>query len=67
LLVAGLESGHFHPSLRLKRVQSAQGVYEITWAADGRATLRFEREIRPGAGPHVVWRRVGSHAILDRA
>jgi hypothetical protein len=54
-----------HPGLRVKRVQGAEGVFELTWAPDGRATFEFGREIRPGE-PHIVWRRVGTHDILGR-
>jgi hypothetical protein len=57
----------FRPSLRVKRVRSAPpGVFEMTWAPDGRATFEFGREVRIGHA-HVVWRRIGTHAILDDA
>lgn len=52
------------PSLRVKRVRAAPpGVLEMTWAPDGRATFELGREVRPGE-PHVVWRRIGTHAIF---
>jgi hypothetical protein len=52
------------PALRVKRVQGAPpGVLEMTWAPDGRATFEFGREIRSGEH-HVVWRRIGTHAIF---
>jgi hypothetical protein len=65
-LVAGLrqQPPHFAPRLRVKRVQGTTDAWEITWAADGRATFRYGDEILPG-DPHVVWLRIGSHAILD--
>lgn len=52
-------------SLRVKGVQGAPGVWEMTWSfagPDGRATFEWttidgERAIR--------WRRVGSHAIFS--
>jgi hypothetical protein len=37
----------------------------MTWAPDGRATWRYGAEQVPGV-PHVVWRRVGTHAIFKR-
>ena len=51
--------------LRVKRVQGAPGVWEMTWSfagPDGRATFEWteidgERAIR--------WRRVGGHAIFS--
>ncbi|MGA2319856.1 MAG: hypothetical protein ABSG95_03820 [Solirubrobacteraceae bacterium] len=36
----------------------------MTWAADGRATFRYGEEIVAGE-PHIVWLRIGKHAILD--
>jgi hypothetical protein len=53
----------FEPALRVKRVQGEPGVWEMTWAADGRAIFSCGAEIRPG-DPHVIWRRVGDHSIL---
>ncbi len=64
-MVDDLRAGsRFRPSLRVKGVQKVAGVYEMTWAADGRATFTFGTEVRPG-DPHVVWRRIGSHDILQ--
>jgi len=65
LFVAGLGEGSLHPSLRVKRVQGRPGVWEITWAPDGRATFSYGDELRPG-DPHVIWRRIGTHDILRR-
>jgi hypothetical protein len=65
-LVAGLQ--HQPPELptglRVKRVQGTQDVWEMTFAPDGRATFRYGPARRAGE-PHVVWLRVGTHAILD--
>lgn len=55
----------FRPGLRVKGVQGAPGVYEMTWANDGRATFQYGEELRPGE-PHVIWRRVGTHDIFKR-
>ncbi|MFH9818396.1 hypothetical protein [Streptomyces sp. NPDC017230] len=63
--VPDLRTGRqFRPGLRIKRVRCAPGVYELTWAPDGRATWSYGRERI--AGPHIVWHRVGTHSILDR-
>lgn len=62
--VEGLSSGRLHPRLRVKRVQGHAGVWEITWAPDGRATFHYGDEVRPGE-PHIVWRRIGDHSILN--
>lgn len=57
-----LGASRFRAGLRVKGVQGAPGVFEMTWAPDGRAT--FEYGLSQGAGPHVIWRRIGSHAVL---
>lgn len=51
------------PGLRVKRVQGATGVFEMTWAPDGRATFEYGDQLLPDE-PHVVWRRVGTHDIF---
>ena len=63
LFVAGLRSGRFDPRLRVKRVQGSPGVWEMTWAPDGRATFQYGPELQPGE-PHIIWRRVGTHALF---
>jgi hypothetical protein len=55
----------FPPRLRVKRVQGQTGVWEMTFAADGRATFEYGESRRPGE-VHVRWRRIGDHSILDR-
>jgi hypothetical protein len=51
--------------LRVKGVKGARGVFELTWANDGRATFQFG-ESKKGGEPHVIWRRVGTHAIFSQ-
>lgn len=58
-----LAAGRFRPGRRVKGVQGAPGVFEMTWAPDGRAT--FEYGVSQGAGAHIVWRRIGTHGVLD--
>lgn len=53
----------FPPALRVKRVQGAAGIWEITFAPDGRATFEYSNEIIAGEA-HVIWRRVGGHGVL---
>jgi len=55
----------FRPSLRVKGVQGTRGIFEMTWAPDGRATFEYGSEQREG-GPHIVWRRIGTHDISGR-
>ncbi|MFD6417563.1 hypothetical protein [Streptomyces sp. NPDC060194] len=61
--VPDLESGIFRPGLRIKGVQAAPGVYELTWAPDGRATWAYGDQKIAGM-PHVIWRRIGTHSIF---
>lgn len=53
----------FRPALRVKGVTAHPGVFEMTWAPDGRATFSYGEERIPGKA-HVVWRRIGTHAIF---
>jgi hypothetical protein len=57
--------GRFRKGLRVKGVQGAPGVFEMTWVPDGRATFEFGESVS-GDDRHVIWRRVGTHAILRR-
>jgi hypothetical protein len=64
-LVYDLNLGQgFRSSLRIKGVKGHRGVYEMTWAPDGRATFSFGTSPHSG-DVHIIWRRVGSHEILD--
>lgn len=54
----------FPPHLRIKRVQGADGMWELTFAPDGRATFHYGTEIAVGEPP-IVWLRVGTHSVLD--
>jgi len=62
-LVEDLGRGRLRPGLRVKRIQGTRGIFEITWADDGRATFEYGDERIEGE-PHIVWRRIGTHAIL---
>jgi hypothetical protein len=57
--------GTFRKGLRVKGIQGATGIFEMTWAADGRATFEYGAPLTAGE-PHVVWRRVGTHAIFKQ-
>lgn len=61
--IADLPTGKFRKGLRVKGVKGARNIYEMTWADDGRATFQhgppeIEGEV------HVIWRRIGTHAIF---
>jgi hypothetical protein len=61
--VEDLGTGSFRPGLRVKRIQGAEGIFEMSWAPDGRATFEHGPEIGAG-GPDVIWRRVGTRGVL---
>jgi hypothetical protein len=62
--IEDLPSRKFRVGLRVKSIEGASGVFEMSWAGDGRATFEFGEELRPGE-PHVVWRRVGTHRVFS--
>ena len=53
------------PDLRVKGVQGAEGVFEMTWADDGRATFEHGSAVH-AEETHIVWRRIGTHDIFTR-
>jgi hypothetical protein len=57
--------GGFRAGLRVKGVRGAPGVYEMTWAPDGRATFSYAASVVDDE-PHIIWRRIGTHEILRR-
>ena len=64
--VGDLQAGRgFRNGLRIKGIQGASGIFEMTWAPDGRATFEYGTEVTDGE-PHIVWRRVGTHAIFKQ-
>jgi hypothetical protein len=63
LFIQDLERRRFRPELRVKRVVSHPGVWELTWGPDDRATFQFGAQVRSGDA-HVIWRRIGTHDIF---
>jgi hypothetical protein len=55
----------FRRGLRVRAVKGAAGIFEMTWADDGRATFEYGEQVQEGE-PHIVWRRVGTHAVFDK-
>ena len=53
----------FRKGLRVKGIQGATGIFEMTWAPNGRATFEYGDEVTK-AQPHVIWRRVGTHDVF---
>ncbi|MEV6251056.1 hypothetical protein AB0M38_33540 [Streptomyces sp. NPDC051742] len=64
--VPDLRTGRrFRPGLRIKGVRRAPGVFVLTWDGNGRATWSYGRARTTGER-HIVWGRIGTHAILTR-
>jgi hypothetical protein len=62
--VADLRRGRgFRPGLRVKGIKGSPGMFELTWAPDGRAVFSYGASIREHE-PHIVWHAVGSHNVL---
>lgn len=62
--VEDLKGGEgFRNGLRVKGVRGHPGIFEMTWAANGRATFQYATSPRPG-DTHIIWRRIGTHSIL---
>ena len=57
------EQVRFRPGLRVKRVLGTNGLYEMTWVPDGRATFAWEEPIIRGT-KHIERVRCGDHSIL---
>jgi hypothetical protein len=67
-LIADLSGVVTRASIPASASSASQGhprVWEMTWAYDGRATFQYGEEVHPGQ-PHIIWRRVGTHAIFGR-
>lgn len=53
----------FRPGLRVKGINGSPGMFEMTWAPDGRAVFSYGASILEGE-PHIVWHAVGTHDVL---
>jgi hypothetical protein len=63
--VEDLKAGRFRAGLRVKGIKGAPGIFEMTWADDGRATFQYGPPKRRRE-PHIIWRRCGTHDIFSR-
>lgn len=64
--IAAGSSAKWPAALRVKRIQGAPGVWEMTWnfsGPDGRATFEW---IEIDGQPAIRWRRAGDHGIFTR-
>ena len=60
-----VEGRELRKGLRVKGIRGATGIFEMTWAPDGRATFQYGPELVAGQR-HVIWRRVGTHNIFKQ-
>jgi hypothetical protein len=51
--------------LRVKSLLGTSGIYEMTWAPEGRATFRYGEPLRVGE-PHIIWRCVGTPPLARK-
>lgn len=64
--VSDLRAGRaFRRSLRVKGVRGQRGMYEMTWAGDGRATFVYGQS-RRGGEAHIMWARIGGHEVIGK-
>jgi hypothetical protein len=59
-----LRSGQISRGMRLKGLKGHPGLFELSWANDGRAVFEYGPVVRAGER-HVIWRRIGSHEIFN--
>jgi len=62
--IEDLPRRRFRRGLRVKGVRGTGGIFEMTWADDGRATFQYGPPVREGE-PHIIWRRCGTHDVFD--
>jgi hypothetical protein len=62
--VADLQRRRFRAGLRVRGVEGHPGVFEMTWAPNGRATFQYGPPVHDDE-PHIIWRRCGTHDIFD--
>ena len=53
----------FRAGLGVTGLRGAPGLFEMTWAPDGRGVFGYGGEVIPGE-THVIWHAVGTHAVL---
>jgi hypothetical protein len=64
--VEDLRSGRpFRKGLRVKGIKGASGIFEMTWADDGRASFEYGVEVAKNEA-HVIWRRIGTHSVFKQ-
>lgn len=55
----------FRRALRVKGFKRATGVFEMSWAPNGRALFTIDEEVIKGE-THIRWISIGGHEIFER-
>ena len=63
-IVQALKSQQGLPPPPVVQKMSGVDIYEVRWAADGRATFHIEMDVV--GEPIIIWRRIGDHSILKQ-
>lgn len=63
-LAEGIDEGRVPSGLRVKRIRSADGIWEISYSGDGRATFEWESGSVIEGKAHIRWHRIGGHEVL---
>lgn len=50
--------------LGVRRLVNHKRIFESRWAGDGRCTWEYGKRVQTGRY-HIIWRRIGTHAIYD--
>lgn len=64
--VTAIETGQstsFRAGLRVKPYKKAPGVFEMSWASDGRSLWKYGEPLAEDKR-HVQWLRIGTHDIF---
>lgn len=62
--VDDLRAGTVRAGLRVKPFRGSAGLFEFTWAPDGRALFRYGTPLRSN-DRHIIWERIGGHEIFE--
>jgi hypothetical protein len=64
--IKGVPTGQFPSQLGVKQFKRKRDVWEMSWGKNRRATFSYGEEQKPGER-HIIWRRIGTHAIYHDA
>jgi hypothetical protein len=62
-IVASMKAGKGFPAPPLVEKLAGHEIWEVRWAANGRATFHLQSDLQTGEDI-IIWRRIGGHEIL---